>query len=405
MSATAESARFYADLSSFSEFERFAEFDAYRPLPEDWVVMAGDVRGSTAAIAAGHYRAVNMVGAAVITGVLNACRGLDLPFVFGGDGGLVAVPGAWSSAAAAALRRVQAHSGRVFGLELRAAAVPVARLRAEGEEISVRRLRLNASNHLAMFAGGGVARVERILKGAATDRAILRPRPDEPPPDLEGLTCRWRPLASSRGSMIALMVRPVDRAFEGKIDGPADGQAGDEEAAGYAAIVERLTAILQSIPAHAPASDRTLRLRWPPRDLWAEAKAARGGTLRAFARAAATSLVQKWCHWRGARVGAYDAPRYLDELKAQTDFRKFDGCLRVVLDCSAEQVAAIEAWLGAEHRAGRLIYGLHEDRAALMTCLVFSLERSEHLHFVDAAGGGFATAAEAFKRREQALRA
>jgi Protein of unknown function (DUF3095) len=71
--------------------------------------------------------------------------------------------------------------------------------------------------------------------------------------------------------------------------------------------------------------------------------------------------------------------------------------------CLAEQVAAIGAWLEAEHRAGRLVYGLHEDRAALMTCLVFSLERSEHLHFVDAAGGGFARAAEGFKRRERAL--
>ena len=67
----------------------------------------------------------------------------------------------------------------------------------------------------------------------------------------------------------------------------------------------------------------------------------------------------------------------------------------MVLDCTAAQVAEIEAWLEAEYRAGRLVWGLHEDSAALMTCLVFSLERSEHVHFVDAAGGGFAKAAEA----------
>jgi hypothetical protein len=220
---------------------------------------------------------------------------------------------------------------------------------------------------------------------------VFRPGQDEPPPDLDGLSCRWEPLLASRGSMIALMVRPVD------------GPGGDGPAAGYSAIVERLTAILQSIPAHAPVSERTLRFRWPPRGLWTEAKAARGSALRALAWAAFTSLVQIVAHWSGARVAGYDPPRYLEELKAQTDFRKFDGCLRVVLDCSAEQVAAIGAWLEAEHRAGRLVYGLHEDRAALMTCLVFSLERSEHLHFVDAAGGGFARAAEGFKRRERAL--
>ena len=393
LTTTADSERFYADLPSFSEFERFAEFDAYRPVPDDWVVLAGDVRGSTAAIEDGRYRAVNLVGAAVITAVLNACQGVDLPFVFGGDGGTVAVPGSRASAAVAALRRVQAHSGRVFRLDLRAAAVPARRLRAEGHEVRVRRLRLNASNHLAMFAGGGLARVDEILKGPEDDPAVFGPRPDEPPPDLEGLTCRWEPLAASRGSMIALMVRPVDGPF------------GDDPAAGYAAIVERLTGILQSIPAHAPASDRTLRFRWPPRQLLTEAKAGRGGTLGALVRAAFTSLVQKWCHWRGTRVGGYDAPRYLEELKAQTDFRKFDGCLRAVLDCSADQVAAIGAWLEAEHRAGHLVYGLHEDHAALMTCLVFNLERSEHVHFVDAAGGGFTKAAEGFKERERALTA
>ena len=38
-----------------------------------------------------------------------------------------------------------------------------------------------------------------------------------------------------------------------------------------------------------------------------------------------------------------------------------------------------------------------------MTCLVFSLEQGEHVHFVDAAGGGFAKAAEGFKARLAAL--
>ncbi len=116
-----------------------------------------------------------------------------------------------------------------------------------------------------------------------------------------------------------------------------------------------------------------------------------------------SSAAQKWAHWRGIRIGSYDAPRHLEDIKAQTDFRRFDGCLRAVLDCTAGQVAEIDAWLAAEHAAGRLVYGLHQDRAALMTCLVFSLERAEHVHFVDAAGGGFARAAEEFKRRSRAL--
>ena len=87
------SSEFYADLASFSDFGDFTDFEAYAPVPDDWVVLCGDIRGSTRAIEEGHYKQVNMVGAAVITAVLNACPGLQIPYVFGGDGGLAAVPG------------------------------------------------------------------------------------------------------------------------------------------------------------------------------------------------------------------------------------------------------------------------------------------------------------------------
>lgn len=387
MDAAAGNERFYAELPPVDEFERFAGTEAYRPVPEDWTVLAGDVRGSTAAIAEGRYKAVNMVGAAVIAAVLNACRGLEVPYVFGGDGGTVLVPPSLAAAASAALGRLQAHAGDAFGLELRGAAVPVARLRAEGHELRVGRFRLNEANHLAMFSGGGLDEVERLLKGPEDDPAILRPSSDEPPPDLGGLSCRWEPLAASRGRMIALMVRPL----------------GDR--AGWRSVLDGLTAILQSLPAHAPATADNLRLRWPPRGIMLEARAAGRGLRQAgsLARTAVVSALQKWCHWYGRRVGPYDPRRYVEEVRALTDFRRFDGCLRAVLDCTPGEVAAIREWLEAEYQGGRLIYGLHEDRAALMTCLVFSLERAEHIHFIDAAGGGFARAAEDYKRRARSI--
>ena len=38
-----------------------------------------------------------------------------------------------------------------------------------------------------------------------------------------------------------------------------------------------------------------------------------------------------------------------------------------------------------------------------MTCLVFSLEQSQHIHFIDGADGGFALAAQRFKKQLAAL--
>jgi hypothetical protein len=51
-----------------------------------------------------------MVGAASITAVLNICGDIEVPFVFGGDGGTVVVPGSLRDAACDALIGLQAIS-------------------------------------------------------------------------------------------------------------------------------------------------------------------------------------------------------------------------------------------------------------------------------------------------------
>ncbi len=60
-------------------------------VPDDWVIVIGDIEGSTEQVE-GRYKSVNLVGAAVIAAVLNALPDLDIPFVFGGDGAALVVP-------------------------------------------------------------------------------------------------------------------------------------------------------------------------------------------------------------------------------------------------------------------------------------------------------------------------
>ena len=47
--------------------------------------------------------------------------------------------------------------------------------------------------------------------------------------------------------------------------------------------------------------------------------------------------------------------------------------------------------------AGAVRFGLHRQDAALMTCFVPSYSASDHVHFVDGARGGYASAAAAIK--------
>ncbi len=70
---------FYNGLAPFHDFAAFVEFDAYEPVPDDWIVMIADVQKSTRAIEEGHYKDVTLGGAASITAVLNTCGDIEGP--------------------------------------------------------------------------------------------------------------------------------------------------------------------------------------------------------------------------------------------------------------------------------------------------------------------------------------
>ena len=86
-------------------------------------------------------------------------------------------------------------------------------------------------------------------------------------------------------------------------------------------------------------------------------------------------------------------------MRDNTDYRRFDDTLRILLDCNKSQADEINSMLAQRARRGELNYGLHRSDSALMTCLVFNLHKGEHIHFVDGSDGGFTSAAKNLKAR------
>jgi Protein of unknown function (DUF3095) len=99
----------------------------------------------------------------------------------------------------------------------------------------------------------------------------------------------------------------------------------------------------------------------------------------------------------GIKVGGFVPATYTRQVVENSDFRKYDDGLRMILDCTAELESELSRRLAAAAGVGILRYGLHRQDAAMMTCFTPSAMRADHVHFIDGARGGYATAATALK--------
>ncbi|WP_267879392.1 DUF3095 domain-containing protein [Sneathiella glossodoripedis] len=387
--------RFFYGPCSVRDFTKVTDSSLYTPLPDDWLLVLSDIQGSTRAIEQGRYKTVNMVGAACIMGILNIADEIDVPYVFGGDGATLAIPPQLADAARAALIKVRHVAREQMSLDLRIGLIPVKDLRARGLDVTLLKYRMSAGLSLAMFSGGGLSEADRLLKSETEGGDYLIPMDAklEGQPDLEGLSCRWEPLSSRNGKIISLL---VTAPFGSK----------DEKTQIYDEVLKKLTTILGSkAEDYRPTSRQNLRLRWPPRAAWIEAKltAAGRGLLGALYRIGWQTAVQMYLEKSGKKAGSYDGAIYRDELIANTDFQRFDDMIRLVLDCRPDQITAIEECLNAFHEQKKIAYGLQSSDNALMTCLVFNMAEGAHVHFVDGGDGGFAFAATGMKRQLAAL--
>ncbi len=377
----------YTDLTPATDFLSILDDASYRAVPEGWWVAVTDVVDSTGAIAAGRYRAVNFVGAAVIAALRNALGRREMPFVFGGDGASVLVAPGEEAAARAALAATVAWARDAMDLSLRAALVPVSAIRAAGHAVEVARYAPSPDVAYAMFMGGGLAFAERALKQGLH---AVAPAPAGTQPDLTGLTCRFEPARARHGLILSILVAAAEGA--------------DREAA-RATIAD-----VVRLAAEAPSRGHPLppggpRLHWPPPGFSHEVRARGplwGSLMLRRLHLLGATLVADLIFRFGLRVGGFSAPRYLDELVANADFRKYDDGLRMTVDCGPDLAARIEARLEAAEAAGLVRFGLHRQAAALTTCITPVAALRDHVHFVDGEDGGYARAAQALKAKDAA---
>lgn len=377
-SAQDSDAAFYASVPVFDAFDQVADPARYLPLPDGWVIGNADIVKSTEAKAAGRAKAVNLAGAAVIAGVTNALAGEQVAYVFGGDGASFAVPARLAEPAAAALAAVAAWATHELELPMRCGMVPIAEIRAAGLDVLLARYAASPDVRYALFAGGGLRWADGQIKAG---RFVLAPAGADAQPDLTGLSCNWEQVPSSLGTILTVILVP-----RGRFDAPA-----------FTDLVKRLNALLaDASQARCPLPEGGPPLRWPPTGLGLLARVRRRpGEWAIWLRVklAAETLFGTLLLWTGWKAGNFDPARYRRELVANADFRGYDDGLRMTLDCTLAQADRIEALLAQARAQGVARYGTHREDAALMTCIAPLPSRSDHVHFIDGAAGGYTLAA------------
>jgi hypothetical protein len=371
---------FYGTIPVFRGFASLMDPKLYSPLPDDWTIGVADIVESTKAIANQRYKAVNMAGASVIAAVTNALEGREFPFVFGGDGASFAVAPDDLASAREALAATAAWVREDLDLVMRVALVPVSAVRAKGLDVRVARFGPSANLSYAMFSGGGLGWADAAMKRGefAVDAAAPGTQPD-----LSGLSCRFEEIPSTRGLILSVLAVPARGA---------DQNAFRKVIEEVIHLVERSPDAGRPVPADGPP------LKWPPAGVEFEARAARGGSL--LKRRTVVLAVTLWAYVVmrfGIKVGNFVPRIYRRQVVENSDFRKYDDGLRMILDCTPELEAALTQRLAKAASNGIVRYGLHRQDAAMMTCFVPSVMRADHVHFIDGARGGYASAATALK--------
>ena len=379
---------FYASIAPVDSFEQLAQGTSYAPLPGDWWIVAADVQNSTAAIDGGRYKHVNTVGVSVIAAVRNVARPVEVPYVFGGDGAVVCVPERFVPECRRALAATIAMAQASFDLTLRACVTPVSWVREHGLDVLVARHRVSAHYVQCALFGGGAAHVERGLKRGGLPQDFLVTPDAAATADYAGLECRWSEIPSPHDETVAVIVDAV---------GPRGTALGT-----YREAMERIRRIYGEADDCRPVAEAGLRVTIRRAVLDNEIGLntwRRGAAGRWLARLRLRrDVLIGWLLLRfRLRIGDTDWGTYKTDLVANTDFRKFDGSLRLVLSGTEAQRHELEAYLDDRRSAGRLVFGVHVAKAAVMTCLIEE-RQGAHFHFVDGAGGGYAAAALAMKQ-------
>jgi hypothetical protein len=374
------SLEFYKNLKPFNNFNEFHSPNHYKQVPGNWNLIITDVKGSTQSIQSGRYRDVNTLGVASIVVVRKILKRKDFPFVFGGDGATIVLPPEETNSVIPSLLGLKKIASDNFGMELRIGIVSIEEILSSGKTIEMARFFLSSGFSQAMLRGSGITYGEKLIKENYNNYQARSELEIEP--DLTGLTCRWKPIPTQRGKILTLLIRPRE---------------GNEKV--YTEILNEFNTIFpEGLEKLNPATYDKNNYRSVWESIQNEFRLRSSKFSFQFLLHALTLIPTYFLF--NLRIPFPKLMNYIRSTASHSDFRKFDDMLRMVIDCSDEEVVRIKLFLDDLFQKGLILYGTHISQNSLMTCYVEGLNEGQHIHFLDAENGGYTEAAIQMKNQK-----
>lgn len=355
--------------------------------PGDWYVLVTDIQGSTQAVTAGRFREVNTIAASGLIVALNIAKrhARQIPFLYGGDGVTMLIPGSLLPEIRAALETLQANTQKAYGLHLRVGSLSVQEIYDHQKTLQIAKWAVAPGYDQALFLGEGLLYADKRIKA---EMPVSERSAQTSEVDLQGLVCRWKdvkPSASSK-EIVCLIVQ---------------AHRSEEQAKLYAQVLQDLDAIYGKPAIRHPITKNKLVVDVAlgmarMRQVLRYGNASALGAIRECLRATGSGFL----FFFHIKSPWFDPDLYIRQQIAATNTLHVGGMIHTVISGNRTQREVLIKVLDGYEQEGEILYGLAVCPSSVMTCYVPRLDHG-HIHFLDGTGGGYTQAAIRFKAKKK----
>lgn len=314
-------------------------------------------------------------------------KGVDIPYFFGGDGGVLMVPQELTADVMSALYQHSINSLKNFGLPMYIGNISVDEIRKAGRWIQLARLKLNHGLTKAIVVGDGLAYAEQQIKLSTKDGQSNYERKSEL--NLTGLECRWDRIKPplKENEIICCIIEAVQPGEQVEV---------------YHNVMRMINGIFGDVQHRNPLSTERLKLSLDPGKIQNEMRVKYGRSK--FLSSLSTlcmNFIGRFFFRYNLEFEGIKAQEYLSQIISNADTLTIDGRISTIISGERSKRLRLLEYLDKEEDNGKLIYGYHVSNESVMTCYIENRD-ARHIHFVDGADGGYTHAAGQLKTKFKA---